>query len=172
MAPSGSPVIRVHWPSGPAPVPVRPDRRAPGPGPRPHPTGRGTAHALPVRSAPPNARRRSRASRLVSPSSGRCARAWRACSKAATASRNAARSWALAPACWQWVTALSHTSPRRAWYARRSTCSAPAQARVLQEPRRRARAALAAAPAGAAVATSCVEACLKVYSSSGNRQVS
>ena len=32
------------------------------------------------------------ASTLVSPSSGRCARAWRACSKAATASRNAARS--------------------------------------------------------------------------------
>ena len=40
----------------------------------------------------PNARRSSMASILVSPSSGRCARAWRACSKAATASRNAARS--------------------------------------------------------------------------------
>ena len=35
------------------------------------------------------------ASTLVSPDSGRCARAWRACSKEATASRNAARSWAL-----------------------------------------------------------------------------
>ena len=49
----------------------------------------------------PNARRSSMASTLVSPSSGRCARAWRACSKEATASRNAARSSALAPACWQ-----------------------------------------------------------------------
>ena len=44
--------------------------------------------------------------------------------EAAAASRNAARSWALAPACWQYVTALAHTSPRRAWYARRSSCSA------------------------------------------------
>ena len=50
---------------------------------------------------PSKARRSSMASTLVSPSSGRCARAWRACSKEATASRNAARSWALAPACWQ-----------------------------------------------------------------------
>ena len=102
MAPSGSPVTCVQRPSRPAPVPAGPDRRAPGPGPRPRPTGRGAAHSLPVRPArlPTRGGARWPAPRCRR-DSGRCARAWRACSKAATASRNAARSLALAPACWQ-----------------------------------------------------------------------
>src|SRR4030095_16577577 len=31
---------------------------------------------------------------------------------------------ALSPACRKYARALSHTSPRRAWWAKRSTCSA------------------------------------------------
>ena len=48
----------------------------------------------------------------------------KACSKHATASRRAERANALAPACRQYATALSQSSPRKACWASRSTCSA------------------------------------------------
>ena len=65
------------------------------PGLRPRPTGRGAADALPVRQRVAHSKAQSRASTLVLPSSGRCARAWRACSKAADrlAVRCASRPW-------------------------------------------------------------------------------
>ena len=45
---------------------------------------------------------------------GRCRAATSACSRYPTASRWAARAMAFSPACWEYVRALSHTSPRRA----------------------------------------------------------
>ena len=54
----------------------------------------------------------------------------------------------LLPACRQYARALSHTSPRRAWWARRSTCSATrSPRRAPRGPRQCGRAAPAAAPA-------------------------
>ena len=52
-------------------------------------------------SETPKARRSSMASALVSLSSGRCARAWRACSKEVRRLAERGGSQALEPACWQ-----------------------------------------------------------------------
>ena len=58
--------------------------------------------------------RRSMACSCVARLSGRCERAAKARSKHATASRRAERVIALVPACRQYATALSQTSPRKA----------------------------------------------------------
>ena len=54
---------------------------------------------------------------------GRCARASSACSQHPTASRYADRAGPWSPPAGSTSRALSHTSPRRACWARRSTCS-------------------------------------------------
>ena len=56
------------------------------------------------------------------------------------------RAMAFSPACRQYARALSHTSPRTAWCARRSTCSARRSRQASQWPRQSARGAPAAAP--------------------------
>ena len=54
----------------------------------------------------------------------------------------------LLPACRQYVRALSHTSPRRAWWAAVRPARPPAPRRAPPGPRRCGHAAPAAAPAG------------------------